>query len=327
MKRISFVLALGVALTLANEASACPGGIDGTFIQLQDAQLRWGRQEWARTLDQLRELGVSTIVVQYTGDDRGAFEGRYGVRTLAHLLLAAERRRMSVWLGLDYAPRWPRVAPARFSPLADRERTARLAGLCAFRRSCVGFYLSPEIDDATWSDRVGPLRARLARAARILHRRAPRARVSIAPFFTRTLSPAAYAAFMRALVDGTGVDVVMLQGGTGTGRASADDARRYLRALVPRLREIGVETWLVVELFEQRAGTPWDEGPFEARPGAIARVRRALLSNEPALEHRVAFSVLDYMSGSDARAARLRADYVALCRRRTPRVAERAPPR
>lgn len=320
----SLLIATLVTLSFASGARACPGGLDGTFIQLQDAQLRWGRAEWSQALEGLRSLGISTVIVQYTGDPDGPFDARYGTRSIEHLLVAAERAHVEVWLGLDHAPRWPDVAPPTFAPLADELRTAALARSCARRSSCVGFYLSPEIDDFTWSQRTSSLRALLIRAVHVLRARMPHARISAAPFFTRHLSPAEHARFMARLFVGTGIDVVMLQGGTGTGRASPSDARMYYRALEPLLREHAIDTWLVVELFDQLAGAPWDERAFAARPASIAAARRALLVDEPRLEHRVAFSVLDYMSGTDLRAIRLRADYRAFCRRRTRSVAERA---
>lgn len=309
-------------LALPGQARACPGGVDATFVQLHDEQLRWGRAQWVRAVADLRALGISTLIVQYTGDEHGSFAARYGGGSLTHLLAVAGERGIDVWIGLDEAPSWPRVAPPRFSPLSDARRAAALARLCASHASCAGFYLSPEIDDTTWSDRVSQLRARVRRSVSILRAHRPGARVSIAPFFTRRLGPAAYARFLVALLNGADIDVVMLQGGTGTGRASPADARMYYRALAPALRARGVDTWLVVELFDQTAGTPWDERPFAARPATIDVVRRALLADERALEHRVAFSVLDYMSGADPRARRLRADYRAFCRRRA--IAERA---
>jgi sugar phosphate isomerase/epimerase len=325
--RTLLAIVLCLALSMASAARACPGGIDATFIQLHDEQLRWGGAEWARAAEELRRLGISTVIVQYTGDEQGSFGERYGGRSIAHLLAAAGQRGIEVWVGLDEAPSWPRVAPPRFSPLSDERRAAELARLCASHASCAGFYLSPEIDDTTWSDRISQLRARVRRSVSVLRSHRPRARVSIAPFFTRRLGPAAYARFLVALLHGADIDVVMLQGGTGTGRASPADARMYYRALAPVLRARGVDTWLVVELFDQMSGTPWDERPFSARPATIDVVRRALLADERGLEHRVAFSVLDYMSGPDPRARRLRADYRAFCRRRADRavpIAERA---
>lgn len=317
--RALFAIGACLALSMASEARACPGGIDATFIQLNDEQLRWGAAEWARAADDLRSLGISTVIVQYTGDEHGSFQERYGGRSVAHLLAAAGRAGIVVWVGLDEAPSWPRVAPPRFAPLGDERRATALARLCASHPSCAGFYLSPEIDDSTWSDRSSQLRARVRRSVSILRTHRPGARVSIAPFFTRRLGPAEYARFLVSLLHGADVDVVMLQGGTGTGRASPADARMYYRALAPVLRAHGVDTWLVVELFDQTAGTPWDERPFAARPATIDMVRRALLADERALEHRVAFSILDYMTGEDPRARRLRADYDAFCRRRADR--------
>jgi len=169
----------------------------------------------------------------------------------------------------------------------------QLGRLCETHASCAGFYLSPEIDDANWPAHVPQLRAFLADAVSVLRARVPRARFAIAPYFTRALEPDAYASFIGDVIDGLGIDVVMLQGGTGTGRTSPDDVRRYLAPLADRMRGSGTETWLVVELFAQRSGPPIDARPFSAEPAEPAAVRAALL---PELHvRRIGYTVPDYL--------------------------------
>jgi hypothetical protein len=117
----------------------------------------------------------------------------------------------------------------------------------------------------------------------------------------------------------------MLQGGTGTGRASSSNVREFVRPLAQALAPLGIETWLVVELFTQRRGPPLDNGAFAADPAEFRRVNEDLLSDEPLVRARIGFAVLDYMDGRSERSARLRREYAAFCRRQA--LAVRTAPR
>ncbi len=269
----------------------CP--LDGTFVQLRGDQIAWGRADWSRALDELHAIGLSTIVLQHTGDPYGSYES-YDRHPITSLLEEADARGgFSIWLGLAHAPGWPQTVPDRMPPLADPRAVEQLGRLCETHASCAGFYLSPEIDDVTWPSRVPQLHAFLADAVSILRARVPRARFAIAPYFTRALTPDAHAAFIAEVIEGLGIDVVMLQGGTGTGRTSPDDVRRYLVPLAERLRRSGTETWLVVELFAQRSGPPIDDGAFSAQPADPDAVRAALLSDLDV--RRIGYTVPDYL--------------------------------
>ena len=114
-----------------------------------------------------------------------------------------------------------------------------------------------------------------------------------AALFWMLIPVAAHAAFIAEVIEGLGIDVVMLQGGTGTGRTSPDDVRRYLVPLAERLRRSGTETWLVVELFAQRSGPPIDDGAFSAQPADPDAVRAALLSDLDV--RRIGYTVPDYL--------------------------------
>jgi hypothetical protein len=283
----------------------CP--LDGTFVQFRGDQIGWGRPEWSHALDELHALGLSTIVLQHTGDPYGSYES-YDRHPLTSLLEEADARGgFSVWLGLAHAPGWPGTVPDRMPPLADPRAVEQLGRLCETHASCAGFYLSPEIEDTNWASRLPQLHAFLGDAVSVLRGRVPRARFAIAPYFTRALEPGAYADFIADAIAGLGIDVVMLQGGTGTGRVTADDVRRYLVPLIARLRASGTETWLVVELFAQRSGPPIDDSAFSAGPAEPDAVRAALLSDLDV--RRIGYTVSDYLH------PRLRASWRRGCTR------------
>src|SRR5262252_6685469 len=68
----------------------CAIGFDGSFVQLGARDLTRDEETWQAPLDLLRALGVRTIVVQFTGDEHGSYDGRApGVAPVRALLRAA----------------------------------------------------------------------------------------------------------------------------------------------------------------------------------------------------------------------------------------------
>lgn len=298
----------------------CPRGFDASFIQLGQRELGFDQAAWRRALALLRAVGVDLVIVQYTGDEYGPYDGRGGRAPIRALLAAAAAMDMTVFLGLDRDPTWPapRASATRPAPPLGSPRRARaLADLCAGSPACAGWYLPQEIDDSTWSrpgrDRL--LRAHLARTAAALRRLAPGRPIAIAPFFTGALEPGPHARFWDPLLADGSVDIVMLQDGVGTGRATAEIAAAYLAALRPVARARGVELWSVVELFRQVHGAPVDGRPFAAVPMHPATLQSSLAAERPVAGRVVAFSVLDYMDPARGGAARrLYQDYASGCR-------------
>jgi hypothetical protein len=286
----------------------CEARFDGTFVQLRPEQRALDASAWGAELRVLRDLGIRIVIVQYStgpGDDA--------------LLAAATSLGIQVYLGLPHDPRWPhddavcRDAP----PLADAAATRALAERCASSPACVGWYISQEVDDATWSSpgRTLALREHLARTSRSLRELAPGKHIAVAPFFTGVLAPDEYARWWGQLLEPGTIDVLALQDGVGTGRATPEVAGAYLAALRPALEPLHVELWAVAELFHQQHGVPIDDAPFAAIPIGITTLRRSLAIEGRQAARIVTFSVLDYMDprrGGEAR--RLHDDYASRCR-------------
>jgi hypothetical protein len=198
--------------------------------------------------------------------------------------------------------------------------------MCARSTACVGWYLSQEIDDETWSERERSeaLREHLSRTSRILRTLAPGKQIAIAPFFAGELEPTDYAQWWLDVLEPGAVDILILQDGVGTGRATPELAGEYLRELRPVLDSRGVQLWSVAELFQQLHGTPIDHRAFSAIPIDPVKLRHSLTIETPLVERVVAFAVLPYMDprrGNTAR--RLHDVYATRCRaarstRRTP---------
>lgn len=299
--------------------STCEARFDGGFIQIHVHQLTFDATSWRADLAELQRVGVRLIVLQFTGDESGPYDGRAGHAPVAALLGAASQLGMAVVLGLSRDPTWPSDAAAATAapPLGDPGAARALRALCTRSPACIGWYIPQEIEDRTWSvpARRAALRGYLTRAAQTLHALTPGRLVMIAPFFSGSLDPDAYAAWLGTVVAATGIDVVIQQDGVGTGRATAELAGRYLARLGPALAPMGVRLWSVAELFRQIHGPPQDDQPFEAIPTDPVTLRHSLAVEARLVDRIVAFSVLDYMDPRRAGASRqLYQDYAARCR-------------
>lgn len=313
---------------------SCTAGLWGSFVQLSERQFSLDQQGWRDQVALLRAVGARTVVVQFTGDERGPFDRRWPqTPPVRQLLDSAAAAGLTVWLGLHADPAWPagrdleRHLPA---PLDDPEAAARLAALCAGNAACEGFYLSPEIDDHRGLPDSARVTRFLSRTTSVLRALAPGKRISMAPYFSGVLSPEDHAAFWRPVLAARLVDVFMLQDGVGTGRASPVTARRYLEALRavmpadtgPAANRVAggdggartLELWAVVELFRQTAGPPLDQRPFAAGAANFDVVSSSLAHEGAAATRLVGFSVPDYMDPrTDAAARRLYLRYRDWC--------------
>ena len=299
--------------------TSCPR-LGGTFVQLKRAEFSRTSSDWKTVLAPLKAQGVSTLIIQYTGDESGAFQGpQRRQRPVSALLSALDELSLKAWLGHHYDPKWPAEPKALHglpSPLDADSSAEGFVALCAAHPSCSGFYLSNEIDDHYWhrTELVAVLRNYLVRVVARLDELSGGLPVGIAPFYTTRLSARAHADWWGKLLRGTGIDTVMLQDGVGTGRASPETAALYLKELRPVVRNSGADLWSVVELFRQTAGEPHDRRPFAAEPIDPELLARSLRAQQQTSDAMVAFSVLDYMNprGSSKQQS-LWEHYVELC--------------
>lgn len=312
-------LAAAASFTWPCDAERRVGAFDATFLQIRHEQLSFDATRWTQELAIVRGLGIQLVIIQFSGDERGPYDRLHRNAPVAALLEAAHRMGMAVFLGLHDDPSWPSDgAAARLAPPLDDPATARALGeLCSRSPACVGWYVSQEIEDASWSttDKTALLREHLACTTRILRGLAPGRSIAIAPYFTGTLAPREYARWWLDLLEPDTIDIFILQDGVGTGRATAEQAGAYLAELRPALATVGVELWSVAELFHQLHGLAVDHEPFEAVPIHPAELRHSLAIERPLVERIVVFAVLDYMDprrGGGAR--RLYDEYAARCR-------------
>ncbi len=321
-------VALGAALVTASVARPAAAvapvgwgtraerGFDSTFIQINDRELAWEAPEWTRALGTLRTAGVRLVVLQFSGAGGRSYDAmrRGEVGSVTALLAAASAIKMPVFVGLWADARWPSSFPdgALPQPLDDPAAAKALGEACAASPAFAGWYVPEEIDYRTFGVAGAPrLRGFLARTSAAL-KALVEAPVAIAPFYTGALDPRAHARWWRDILDGAGVDVLILQDGVGVKRATPAKARRTLDALWPVTRRHHVRLWSAIELFEQIHGPPVDEQPFAASPAPIEQVLRSLGAERAQVERVVAFAVLSYMDPSaGARQAELYRRFLA----------------
>jgi len=222
-----------------------------------------------------------------------------------HILVAAERLGMRVFLGLGLDPTFWQ---GQFDPLASAEENValmlRLEELYGASPALAGWYLPEEIDDRRFvaADVHEGVMVYLEAMARAAHERTGRP-VMVAPYFGMNPNGPAYAAWWDATLTRAPIDIIALQDGVGTRRTTTEEGVGVFKALAEVAARHGAALWSDLEVFEQVHGWPVDAGPWQARPATIERVRHQLELEAPWVEKIVVFDFTHYMSPRLAGAA------------------------
>jgi len=272
----------------AGDAPAAPPRFEATFFQPLRDHGAWPQDRWERLFDELAALGVRVVVVQWSAygetrffapDDGAKAEA---VPLLEKLMPLARERGLALRLGLVHDERWwekitrsPEVVEVYLKGLElDSLRLAR-ALHARFRDepAFAGWYLPQELDDVNWN---GARRALIVNHVRQLReglRRIDPARgAGISGFANGFLDPGAYSAFLREVVEASGLELFFLQDGVGVRKLRLDELPVYMEAAAKGVSQAGGSLRAVVEIFEQTHGEPLDKEPFQARPAEFSRV-------------------------------------------------------
>lgn len=305
-------------LTVAFSIPSPPPGlrIEGTFIQLNDAMARRTTLEWKRELDAARRAGLKTVIIQRlrTPDADYMNAPRRPVETI---LWYADEHGMTVFLGLTEDPRWWSrcTDPEYLTIAADAAVTTAEAAWQRYRRhrSFVGWYIAHEFWDLRLSEtQTAALRGFYRSISDRCRSLAPGKSIATAPFFTGEMPPTHTARVFQAILDGSGIDIVMVQDGVGARGWDREVEVRiapYFSAIRDACVAAGVELWSDLECFRLR-GTP-AQGFVPADP---PRVLRQLAAASPFVKRFVTFDFFHYMSPTIGGAARELYDgYIAGC--------------
>jgi hypothetical protein len=303
------LLLLGSGVALAGKKPEAAGPrLQGTFLQLTEAQGDWQPADWDRLFGYFKELRLSQLVIQWTVYDDLAFFPLKGCRQVAHsplptILQLADAAGIKVWLGLAYdSCFWEKICrdPKLVEIYLRRLRlqaeaiAGQLAPQLQSHPSFRGWYITPEIDDVNWEgDRAREvLFAFLRDLGDSLHKLSPEARVAISGFSNAHTDPKTFGRFWQSLLGETSIDTVLFQDGIGTGKLKLDELPLYLGFLRQAVQTKGRELQVVVELFRQTR-----ERPFQAQPAPWQSVVCQLnLAARFATGGVLAFSIPEYMT-------------------------------
>lgn len=291
-------------MVVQRAAAACLA-LDGTFLQLTDAQLARPAAQWRQLFEEFREIGINTLFLQWTVVDRKPLfqpaPHEMGANTpVATIVDLAKQSGIRVWFGLAFdSGYWEEIkqSPELLRPYF-RTRLQDLAGFLDGLNAATagvpfaGWYIPDEIDDRTWLDpgeRV-VLKTYLAETVALLKARHPGSKVAISGFSNSFADPDLLASLWADVIKASGVDLLLFQDGVGEGKVSLDNIGLYYEALDNAVRSVGAQLGAVVELFSVTS-----DG--RRLPATIDRIRKQIavanrLTNFPT----VAFSVPDYMS-------------------------------
>ncbi len=255
----------------SDEDQMTPTHISGTFLHWQKEMLTDGPAEWEARLAFLHDLGMNTIITQFSVIREQAWyssahleRASAGNDPTGQLLEAAERAGFRVHLGTATDERWwgvpshPEQIPSYVvEESARNNRIIReLAELYRGGPALAGFYLSHEIHLGEEGQQIGrenlPALADFCnRIAEEAKRSAPELIFSNAPFFSLRGTVEEFEAMWRDLLGETHFDLMMLQDGVGCERhITVENMGSYYAAMQRACEATGVELWTDLELFD-----------------------------------------------------------------------------
>ncbi|MFO7189289.1 MAG: DUF4434 domain-containing protein [Pseudomonadota bacterium] len=323
-------VALGLALVTAvvwafprgQADGAAPLRLSGTYLQLTAGHLEWREEDWEELFAYFRELGLSELIVQWSAyEDSRFYPDAMAPGTkpspIESVLRLADRTGMRVRLGLAFEERyWTELAkkPEELAPYLETlaQRSVAIAQalwpLAREHVSFTGWYIPQEIDDESWREPEYRqlLHDFLARLGRALHEIAPDTPVAVSGFSNGMTDPVAFEAFWKnLLMQAPQIDTVLFQDGVGAHKLDLFELPLYAAAIRNAAVETSREVVFIVELFDQVAGPPIDENPFQAVPAALPRILQQLEVAQRYASMAVAFSVPEYLSPKGGQAAGL----------------------
>lgn len=299
--------------------------LQGAYIQLLDRHSRWNESEWRQLFENLVELQISYIVVQWSAFDRRPFyrtaaEPLQAVSPLESIMGMADASGMRVLVGLSHDPAyWSRILRAdKRAYLAERLQTNRLVaaelrGIVRAHASFSGWYISEEIDDLNWAepaDRILLFRY-LEGLSTYLQTLTPEAHIGLSGFANRRTEPKTLGNFWVGLLAWTpAIDQVYFQDGIGVDKLTLAELPYYYSAMRGATAAAKRELVPVVESFRQSGGPPLSKGEFKAEPTTLQRLFDQIAIANRYAERHVTFGVPEYLTPSGgAQAGRIFQDY------------------
>ena len=267
-----------------------PKALTGTFVQLFGKD-NWSETQWDEFLTEIKDLGMNTLIVQYTAfknpynnitwfNSANAFTATKSKHTLERVLASAQRKGIEVHIGLHFDDTyWQHQTDvawlqtqANYCIAIAEEIQAQFGTHIAFK----GWYIphEPEPNAYNTDEKVRLFREQFVdRISNRLHQLNNKP-VSIAAFWNSSLStPEQLQHFMAELAK-SNLQIIMLQDGVGAQHVTLEQLASYYEAAQRGLFEENKNYkgvfWSDLETF----ASPNGEYPFE--PATFDRVKQQL---------------------------------------------------
>ena len=283
----------------AREIPASPR-LDGTFIYAQSLS----QDTLPQYLDELNKLDIKFVIQTYSKEKLGSCTSNNYQwvedfpETIGFLLDEAEKRGMSVYLGIDgtagACPMGFMINPSADQTVADVGQTLSvLTKNYSQHKALAGWYLSDEAnlaDVKNWTEGTYQYYMKMTNKIR---------QSSNLPILATTylnkvagMSPELIADTFKAFIDKTGVDVLVVQDSVGAEGHSPERIRAIYRALSETIGK--QHLWSDVELFGGRTAEGITGGAY--RPATWQRIAWQLAETQPFVNSHVAWLLQHHAS-------------------------------
>lgn len=253
-------------------ASATPNPyINGTLFQPGTGggnNLTWTQARYTSEQAQMNAIKMRDTVIQWSVDDNN--QALYATSNPAYtkgqdmvgMVLAANAANGGggkVWVGLATPVYWDWYVnsdnPTWTANLLAKQKAIATELTQKYPGKIAGFYAPQEVDDALLVNAAKTAGARTYFTGLASHVHSLGLKLKTDPFYSGLrLTPGPFATAIKGLFNGTGVDVLAVQDGTGATNIDGALAVQYFAALKPALTGTGIALWVNHDMYDMRRG-------------------------------------------------------------------------
>lgn len=285
---------------------------EGTLLQLTNEHRKWTRSQWRDEFENLRQIGMKIVVLQWSQYDDADFTQADGRKSpVEEIAAVADEEGMNLYVGLSLRKSWGHPESFTKKYIAEElERNTlladRLHAMLKPHSSFSGWYIPQEVcDHGDTASHQAMMAEFFHNLTKHLHELDSLKPVCASGFVDSAKTDLVHFVWYWTLfLNESGIDVLLFQDGAGLSRRSKwQDNLPFIEAIISLSKEFDCEIWLVAETFVQTHGQPIDDKPFAAKPADIARVRQQLEALSKFKKRLIAFSYFDYMRPSSGKEA------------------------
>ena len=289
----------GIAMKNASEGDEMEKPVakrlDGTFIQIQSWMMKFEANDWHRELEAMRRAKIQLIIIQCLefGSQRYISDDDRAVDPTERILQYADEHDWDVIVGLRTDQGWWgwREDKGYLKNAAEKSKKLATEVWQRYGRhpSLTGWYFPDECDDLEITDeQIDRLRAYFGDMSNHCKALSGGKLITFAPFYSGSMKMDRLRSVYTSLLDGAGIDVMMLQDGVGARGWDKQLEKKivpYFRMFEKVCDSSHVELWCDLESFTQ-----------ESESTDVARISRQLRAVAPYVRRIVTFDFFHYMS-------------------------------